>query len=97
MPTRGSSPWQPLFISATALLVLLTADLGPPLFHLVEEGVRLRPLYGAHTVLACYIFLPVASGVVAVGFGFTTLVAHVTVLAAVSYPPHHQHYSARVS
>jgi hypothetical protein len=108
MPTRGSSPWQPLFISAATLLVLLAADLSPPVYHLLSGEVdddgrrlRMRPLYGAHTVLACYVFLPVPSEAGAVVCGFLATAAHMACLATVSYDTslqsHDTHFATRVS
>ncbi|XP_059474978.1 adenylate cyclase type 2-like [Neocloeon triangulifer] len=97
MPTRGSSPWRPAFISAMVLAALLAADLGPVVYHYQdEEQLRLRPLYGAHVILACYIFLPAPTGSVAVGFGLFTMCAHVACMALVSYEPGHPRYVARI-
>ncbi|CAB3382316.1 Hypothetical predicted protein [Cloeon dipterum] len=96
MPTRGSSPWRPLFISAAVLAVLLAADLGPVAYHFHGQHMHLRPLYGAHTVLAAYIFLPTPSSSVAVGLGLVATAAHVACLAVVTHDHQDQRFLAKI-
>jgi hypothetical protein len=67
------------------LLALLGADIAPPTTHLLFSDLRLRPMYSPHTVLACYVFLPLPTDPLAILFGLLATAAHIAALATVSY------------
>ncbi|KAF4521359.1 hypothetical protein B566_EDAN006948, partial [Ephemera danica] len=84
--------WRPVVLSAVLLVALIACDLVPPLVHLLQsvdmdKPYHLRPLYCTHTVLACFVFLPLPSDGLAILFGLVATAVHVSAFALISYSP----------
>ncbi|GLH05188.1 Ac76E_2 protein, partial [Gryllus bimaculatus] len=79
--------WIPLITSCVIIVLLVLSDIGLPLYHNTtkKSPVIFRPAYGVHTLLACYIFLPVTHNLQALILGITVTLCHVVALGMFVY------------
>jgi len=79
-----SHQWISLLVSCFVIVLLIITDLGITLYHNNHVG-ELRPAYATHTLLVCYVFLPLTENIQALILGFTVTLCHLVVLGAVTY------------
>lgn len=77
-------PRIPLLVSYLVVVLLIITDLVITLYH-TEHAGDLRPAYATHTLLVCYIFLPLTGNTQAFILGFMVTLCHLVVLGAVTY------------
>jgi hypothetical protein len=81
-------PWISVLISCFVVVLLIIVDLGIPLYHTsnhTEAANALRPAYTTHTLLVCYVFLPLTENIQAFILGLVVTLCHLTVLGTVTY------------
>lgn len=81
-------PWISLLVSCFVVVLLIIVDLGIPLYHAsnrTEAADVLRPAYTTHTLLVCYVFLPLTENIQAFILGLVVTLCHLTVLGTVTY------------
>jgi hypothetical protein len=79
-----SYPWISLLVSYLVVVLLIITDLGITLYHTDYAGY-LRPAYTTHTLLVCYVFLPLTGNIQAFILGFMVTLCHLVVLGLVTY------------
>jgi hypothetical protein len=81
-------PWVSLLVSCFVIVLLVIVDLGIPLYHISNNSEAesvLRPAYTTHTLLVCYIFLPLTENIQAFILGLVVTLCHLTALGTVTY------------
>ncbi|XP_069698199.1 adenylate cyclase type 2-like isoform X2 [Periplaneta americana] len=81
-------PCLSLLVSCLVVLLLLAMDLGLPLFHMsrnTDPSRALRPAYTTHTLLVCYVYLPLTENVQAFILGLVVSLCHILALGMVTY------------
>jgi hypothetical protein len=79
-----SYPWISLLVSCFVVVLLIIIDLGITLYH-TEYAGGLRPAYTTHTLLVCYVFLPLTENMQAFILGLVVTLCHLVVLGTVTY------------
>jgi len=77
----------PLIVSYLAVAVLLCVDIALPIYHTsrAHSPMVLRPAYGTHALLACYIFLPLQNNIAPAVLGAVVTICHLATLGLVTY------------
>jgi hypothetical protein len=81
-------PCLSLLVSCFIVVTLIIVDLAIPLYHTsnrTEPQSILRPAYTTHTLLVCYVFLPLTENIQAFILGLIVTLCHLTVLGTVTY------------
>jgi hypothetical protein len=76
--------WISLLVSCFVVVLLIITDLLITLYYTKHAG-DLRPAYTTHTLLVCYVFLPLAKNIQAFILGLTVTLCHLVVLCTVTY------------
>lgn len=84
-----------LFVSSFVVVLLIITDLVITLYY-TEHAGHLRPAYTTHTLLVCYVFLPLTENIQAFILGLTVTLCHLVVLGTVTYYKEQRKYE-RVS
>jgi hypothetical protein len=79
-----SYPWISLLVSCFVVVLLIITDLGIILYH-TEHAGDLRPAYTTHTLLVCYVFLPLTENIQAFILGLVVTFCHLVALGMVTY------------
>jgi hypothetical protein len=79
-----SYPWLSLLVSCFVVVLLTIIDLAISLYHTDYAG-GLRPAYTTHTLLVCYVFLPLTENIQAFILGLVVTLCHLVVLGRVTY------------
>ncbi|KAK2578827.1 hypothetical protein KPH14_002444 [Odynerus spinipes] len=78
----------PVILSCIVVMVLVIGDLIVPLYHTLgytEDVPPIRPTYATHTLLACYVFLPLTENLHAFVLGMTATVCYLATLLLITY------------
>ncbi|XP_024936436.1 adenylate cyclase type 2 isoform X2 [Cephus cinctus] len=78
----------PVLLSCIIVALLVTGDLAVPLYYTVAYSSSIpaiRPAYVTHTLLACYIFLPLAENLHAFILGTTATLCYLASLYLITY------------
>ena len=81
-------PFVTLLISCLVVFILLITDMGLPLYHtskFTDPDVVLRPAYTTHTLIVCYVFLPLTENFQAFILGLVVSLSHLVALATITY------------
>jgi len=79
-----SYKWISLLVSCFVVVLLIITDLAITLYHNERAG-DLRPAYTTHTLLVCYVFLPLTKNIQAFILGLTVTLCHLVVLCTITY------------
>ena len=79
-----SYQWISLLVSCFVVVLLIITDLGITLYYSNYAG-ELRPAYATHTLLVCYVFLPLTKNKQAFILGLIVTLCHLFVLGTVTY------------
>ncbi|XP_028045225.1 adenylate cyclase type 2 isoform X2 [Monomorium pharaonis] len=78
----------PVMLSWMIIVLLVACDLTIPLYYVFncnENIPRLRPAYATHSLLACYVFLPITKNSHALVLGLTASMCYLTTLSIITY------------
>ncbi|PSN48742.1 hypothetical protein C0J52_08911 [Blattella germanica] len=79
-------PWISLLVSCIVVVMLLVMDLGLPLYHTSHNhSATLRPAYTTHTLIVCYVFLPLTENVQAFILSLVVSLCHLLALGTATY------------
>ncbi|XP_012259687.2 adenylate cyclase type 2-like isoform X2 [Athalia rosae] len=84
----AKDPCVPVFLSCLIVALLVAGDVTMPLYRAASENYNtpaVRPAYATHTLLACYVFLPLTENLHAFMLGITTTLCHLASLAMITY------------
>ena len=76
--------WISLLVSCFVVVLLIITDLAITLYYNKRAG-DIRPAYATHTLLVCYVFLPLTENIQAFILGITVTLCHLVVLGTVTY------------
>lgn len=79
-----SHQWISLLVSCFVVVLLIITDLLITLYY-TEHAGDLRPAYTTHTLIVCYVFLPLTKNIQAFILGLTVTLCHLVVLGTVTY------------
>jgi len=79
-----SYKWITLLVSCFVVLLLIITDLAITLYYTTYAG-DLRPAYTTHTLIVCYVFLPLTKNIQAFILGLTVTTCHIVILCNISY------------
>ncbi|XP_046413493.1 adenylate cyclase type 2 isoform X2 [Neodiprion virginianus] len=84
----AKDPCVPVLLSCLTVALLVIGDVAMPLYRAASQGNNtpaVRPAYATHTLLACYVFLPLTENLHAFLLGMTATLCHLVSLALVTY------------
>ncbi|KAJ8865994.1 hypothetical protein PR048_033518 [Dryococelus australis] len=85
-------PWVPFASSCVVIVVMVAVDLGLTLHHAAardgDNGDVVRPSFTTHSLLACYMFLPLSHNVQVMVLGATISLCNLVALGTVVYEDH---------
>jgi len=87
--------WISLLVSCFVVVLLISTDMAITLYYNAHAG-DIRPAYTTHTLLVCYVFLPLTKNIQAFILGLTVTLCHLVVLCNVTYYKEERKYE-RVS
>ncbi|XP_011860163.1 PREDICTED: adenylate cyclase type 2-like isoform X3 [Vollenhovia emeryi] len=76
----------PVMLSWMITVLLVICDLTIPLYYTFTEGILpIRPAYATHSLLACYVFLPITKNSHALVLGLTASMCYLATLSIITY------------
>ncbi|KAF7380246.1 hypothetical protein HZH66_014601 [Vespula vulgaris] len=78
----------PVLLSCLVVTLLVIGDLMVPLYYTLvytEDIAPIRPTYATHTLLACYVFLPLTENLHAFVLGITATMCYLVTLLLITY------------
>ncbi|XP_043498568.1 adenylate cyclase type 2-like isoform X2 [Polistes fuscatus] len=78
----------PVMLSCLVITLLVIGDLMVPLYYTLlytEDIPPIRPTYATHTLLACYVFLPLTENLHAFVLGITATMCYLVTLLLITY------------
>ncbi|KAJ9579599.1 hypothetical protein L9F63_004784, partial [Diploptera punctata] len=77
-----------VLVSSLVVLMLLITDMALPLYHTsnhTDPDVVLRPAYTTHTLIVCYVFLPLTENIQPFILGLIVSLSHLVALGTITY------------
>ncbi|XP_011646135.1 adenylate cyclase type 2-like isoform X2 [Pogonomyrmex barbatus] len=83
----AKNTYLPAMLSWMIVILLVVGDLAIPLYYITdhENSRPIRPAYATHTLLACYVFLPITKNSHAFILGLTTTTCYLAILSLITY------------
>ncbi|XP_018341490.1 PREDICTED: adenylate cyclase type 4-like isoform X3 [Trachymyrmex septentrionalis] len=84
----AKNTYLPIMLSWMIIVLLVVCDLTIPLFYVftyAEDIPPIRPAYATHSLLACYVFLPITKNSHALVLGLTASMCYLATLSIITY------------
>ncbi|XP_035736454.1 adenylate cyclase type 2-like isoform X3 [Vespa mandarinia] len=84
----AKNTYLPVLLSCLVVTLLVIGDLMVPLYYTLaytEDIAPIRPTYATHTLLACYVFLPLTENLHAFVLGITATMCYLATLFLITY------------
>ncbi|XP_018054428.1 PREDICTED: adenylate cyclase type 2-like isoform X1 [Atta colombica] len=84
----AKNTYLPIMLSWMIIVLLVVCDLTIPLFYVftyTEDIPPIRPAYATHSLLACYVFLPITKNSHALVLGLTASMCYLATLSVITY------------
>ncbi|KAL0099732.1 hypothetical protein PUN28_019858 [Cardiocondyla obscurior] len=84
----AKNTYLPVMLSWIIIVLLVICDLTIPVYYASREEEQtqsIRPAYATHSLLACYVFLPITKNSHALTLGLTASLCYLTTLSIITY------------